>query len=234
MADIASLDAHDRPTGPIVEHAYSIGWLQDGLDYFHHKWPWAANVKTFTFTTTPSVESYDITAAPISVADFVLDVPDGVNLTVSTNVIRNLLRWGLTDLIKAKSAQNMVDGTPQPNVPLRYVLIPPRLYLFPSPDKAYSVSVWYYSVPVVLADGAKVPQFPSDWVLVEYVRMRASEWARIMDPGSAKGYADKVIGELQAAGLGTEAGANYIPLDARVFGPQTQVGREDWMGRTSP
>lgn len=234
QADIASLDQHDRPNGVIVPNAHAIGWLQRGLDYFHALWPWDALVKSLAWTMTPGTATYEVNAAPINAAeDFLLDLKDGLLLSMpsGTGGVARPVAQGMPAYIQWRAAQGAT--TPSQGLPQCYTLQGTQLLVWPTPDLAYPATLWYYSLPVVLKDGTKVPSFPNDDILVEYVRIRALEWATRLEPGDAVKYAQKVIGQLQTTRHGRQAEAPAIPLARDVFRPMTAADPTAWMGKTT-
>lgn len=231
LADIPSLDQHDRPRGVIVEGAYSIAWLQDGLDLAHHLWPTAGLLKQLTIAFVVGQQIYSLAS------DHVEDKRDGLILSPGTSgvsVSGQAFRTNLEELIRLQS-QAQSNPTQFRNVPTRYVCIPPDLYTWPIPDRAYGGTLWYYSLPTIMTDGAKVPTFPSDFVLVEYVRLRAQEHSHLLEPGVSIAYMKKAIGDLHTAGLGNEAEIQGpVPLDRKTFGRMREIQPGDWMGDTVP
>lgn len=218
MVDSPSLDEKDRPAGTIVSTALSIGWLQDALDLWHNRFPWAGIV---TSTPVTFAVGNDTVALPPT---FIMDVREGVLITTAGK-LRRLGRWPLQRFV----TYNLHRSTP--GQPERYVILPPNLRVWPTPDVAYSGTLWYYSLPAVLAAGT-VPNFPSDWVLVEYVRLRGQEWIDKVPPGTALKYAEDRIRGLLASGLGHEPEDDAIPLDRDRYGAQGGT-RWEWMGRTT-
>ena len=240
QADLASLDQHDRPHGVIVEGAYSIQWLQAGLDLFHEKWPWSALLKKFPLTIQAHVDVYDLPA------DFVMDFQNGLridSITPDLAVRGRASKVGLSTILDAEVT--LAPGTTLTQWPSYYTLhgINPsptgvtgfasRLQLWPVPDRAYGGTLYYYSLPNVLLDGATVPTFPSDYVLVEFIRIRGLEWGRQLEVGTHLKFVDTVIGQLQKSGLGVEAGLNHLELDRTVFKRVTWQNQAGWLGSTT-
>ena len=226
QADVPTLNLLDvsnaNPmTGTILSAAQSIGWLQEIIDWFAAIFPWAQNVTS---------ASANLTAATATIAlptDFILDLRDKMLVTVST-VQRPLRRRGLQSVIS--SSLNVSNGTPRV-----YCVHGANLRVAPTPDIAYTGTLWYYQRPAVLA-GSDVPFFPSDLVLVEYIRRKALEWIRAIPPGMAQGYAEGEVVKLRKSGLGYEPEEDFIPLDTAYFIPG--AGRDaasgwGWMGDLS-
>lgn len=209
MADLPELDQKDRPSATIVSAAFSINWLQRCLDEMHQEFPWAGNVTS----GTGSVSALNTTSfAP---ADFVLDVRDGLLLDIAGST-RPLIRRNFQDIM-AFQAKNNMGGTPTKGQPLRYAFRRRTLSLDITPDQSYNYRLWYYQLPATLG-GTDIPEFPSDHVLVDFVYMRALEFARKVPQGSAMKYLREVeIPSLRTAGLGQEPENDHIPLDREQF-----------------
>lgn len=213
MSDSPSLNSKCRPNGTIVDDCMAVGWLQDALDLFHNTFPWAG-----ILTDTPiSINTDGVATLP---ANFILDVRDGV--------IINKARLG------RRSFQRTLDFrvTGQVGDPVIYTVTPPGLRVHPRPRTSTSATLVYYALPNVMEAGS-IPSFPSDWVLVEFVRLRAREWLQALAPGSAMEYARKEISALRQTGLANEPEDDRIPLDRESF-VRSGGGRDSWMGSTVP
>jgi hypothetical protein len=224
--DSPALDEHDRPAGIIVEGAHGIGWLQRGLDLAHRLWEFAGTLKIQTFAFLTGVDRYTLAE------DFNRDIRDGLLVTGAAPPInQRAYRASQEDLLSFRVQQT--PDPPQPRVPYAYIITPPDMTVFPVPDRNYTGSLHYYALPSILVDGAYIPQFPDDHVLVKYVFLEAREWTKEIGPGSAEGYLKQAVGALQIAGHGREASRPDIPLDRRVFRRPWTEGFGDWMGRTT-
>lgn len=210
MADSAVLDNHDRPgQGPIIQQAYSLRWLQDALDYFSHIFPWAYDLKEVELT----VSSASV-ALPV---DFIIDMKDGV-------AIDGKRVW-------RRSAQELFDLKIQgkSGKPCIYNIQPPNIKFAPTPDTTYIATLAYYALPDIIGS-CEYPLFPSDWILIEYVRLRALEFLRVLPPGSAMTYAKQMVVELQKSGFANEPEYTSVPLDPYNFSPGGSYDRNGWMG----
>lgn len=211
LADSAVLDAKDRPAGTIVSTALSIGWLQEALDIFHKKFPFSSNIAT-------SAVSLVVDTTTIAVpSDFILDFKDGIILA---NDKGRLVRRSLSAIL---NRQTTTKGRPT-----IYAVVGSTIHFWPKADETYSGTLYYYKLPTVLA-AATVPSFPDDLILVEYVWIKAQEWHRVKEPGSALAYANQVIGELQKAGIGNEAEEDQFSIDP-AFVTAVPADPNDWMG----
>jgi hypothetical protein len=224
LADVPSLNVLDvsngNPmTGTINATNSSGAWLQNMVWYMQGQFPWAQLATTATGTFTPGVP----TITPP--ADFILDLRNGLLLTVGSTT-RRLRRVGLQDLITYSLRRTTAA------VPVVYAVQGALIRVSPTPDQAYAYTLWYWQRQAALT-GSVVPTFPSDLVLVEYIRIKALEWIRAVPPGSALSYANLQVAELRKSGLGYESENDTIPLDTRYFIPGAG-DREDgswlWMG----
>ena len=224
MADLPELDNHDRPSTTIVSTAFAINWLQRAIDEVYQEFPWAGTVTS----TTGSVSALNTAnAAP---SDFILDVRDGLLLDIS-GTTKSLIRRNFADIMQYQ-ARNNQGGTPVKSPPNLYTFTNRTLRLDVTPDISYNYTLWYYQMPAILAAG-DTPTFPSDHVLVDFVYLRALEWARRIPQGSAMKYLREIeVPALRAAGLGQAPEMDHIPLDRQQF---RGVRRRpwDWLGTTN-
>lgn len=183
---------------------------------FHNVFPWAGIVKS-----TPVTISAESTTLP---SDFIMDVRDGLLITTPSTRLR---RWSLPRHIQAGLSLGSSTGTPK-----RYTITPPSLLVYPTPDVAYAGKLWYYALPTVLGP-TTVPNFPSDWVLVEYVRFRGLEWGNRAPAGSAEQFAAQAVSVLRRSGLAFESEVDAIPLDADSFRGVGGQNDYSWMGQTT-
>jgi hypothetical protein len=209
LLDSSALDAKDRPSGTIVSTALTIGWLQEALDYFHKKFPYASTI------ATASLAIGEGTVTVAQPADMILDYRNGI---VLANDEGRLQRRSLSHLLNRPIAQ---VGPPS-----LYALRGNVIHLWPKPNKAYNATLYYYQLPATLAAGT-IPSFPDDSVLTDYVWLKGREWHKDASPGSARAYAEQVVKSLQASGLGPEAEEDEISLDPAFV---TRGGPADWMG----
>jgi hypothetical protein len=221
MVDTQSLDQHDRPGGSLVATAYSIRWLQRGLDLFFREFPWSGALVSTSLSITASTNSYS------QPADMVMDKRDGIKIEqTDPRINKRLLRQSM-DWLLSQDATSANTGEPS-----YYVLLGDTIKLWQWPKTTYSGILWYYKLPAALAPNER-PGFPDDEVLVEYVHLRGKEWSGEKEPGTALLYAKAVISQLKKSGLGEESESDTIPLDLRRFRP-SQSGwsndGSDWLG----
>ena len=212
LADSSTLDKKDRPGGIITINALSITWLQEALDRFHKKFPFAADIKAVTLNIAALDNTFPLPA------DYILDYKDGVLLNDDAGRLR---RRTLSVIL------NKTQGTtasPHKSVPKIYAPRGGTLIadFYPRADKAYTATFYYYALPAIIA-ATDVPSFPDDAILVEYVWVKAQEWHRVVPPGTALKFANDQIADLQKSGIGIEPEEDEIPL-GEMFG---QSFRED-------
>ena len=212
MLDSPTLNAKERPGG-VLTGTMAVGWLQDALDLFHHEFPWQGVVKKLAVTL-------DTTGLLTLPSDFVLDVRDGLVIAGHGRLMRTSLQRFITLQITTATSGDVA----------RYVVRPPQIEVLPMPRANTAATLWYYSLPAVMTANV-LPNFPSDWLLIEYVRLRGREWHNMLPPGSAVAYAREEINRLRIAGLANEPEDDRIPLDRETF--VRPGGRNDWMGGTT-
>jgi len=215
--DSVALDAHDRPGGSILATtAFSIVWLQDGLDNFHRVFPMAGRLTPLTLTLDPS-------GSLTLPENFIIDVRDG--LIIPDKKVR-CLRKGFQDWLNYQ-----LKGVIGANEPYYYTRQGRQLLYTPPPRQPVSATLWYYALPSVLDENDK-PDFPDDWTLVEYVRLRGMEYIKALPPGSAQKYVQESIATLRGSMLMGEPEHDTLPLDPIQF-PRAAGGFWDWMGVTT-
>ena len=219
MVGAPTLDSKDRPSGTILPTAMSIAWLQEGLDFFHTRFPFGSDILSTPITWATGVESYSLPS------DFIQDYRDGLlHASDQGRMIRKGFGY-LLDIAK--------DSSNQQGKPAFYSIVGAKVYVRPVPSSSWNAltaTLYYYGMPAVLTAN-QVPTFPSDLVLVRYVYLRGLEWTRSVPPGTAEQYAIQVIADLQKQGIGNEAEDNQVPFDRAAF-PGSRPGYDpnSWMG----
>lgn len=220
LADVPSLDTNDRPSGSIQSGAFTVEWLQEGIDFFYQNIPMAG---VFTSVTVTLTQSGQMTIPN----DFLVDLRDGLIITDDP-------RWRLVRVAGQEYVQRAILGTAStsPSQPAYYFVQPPTIFFFNRsgivPDKSYNGKLFYFQLPAVLQPGT-VPNFPSDLVLVDYVRLKCLEYVRSVPAGTALEYAEKQVAKLRNSGLFNEPENDEIPLDARKFKRFDQGFYYDWL-----
>lgn len=225
QADCKALDLKDRPGGVIQPNAMCITWLQDGIDLFHRVFPWTGLMAQSALSITSSTNAY---ALP---SDYTLVFKDGVRINQTSPLL--IKRLHQRDWNWFLSRDTTVNTIGEPD---SYVIRGTSVYLWPWPQTTYTGELHYYKLPAVLAANA-VPNFPDDWVLVQYVKLCGKEWFNEEPRGVAIEYANAVIAKLRQAGLGQESENNALPLDSAFFRPSGSgggAGYDSWLGDTVP
>lgn len=225
MADVPTLNLLDvsnsNPvTGTINASATSINWLQEFVWHMQSIFPWAQLATTATGTMTSGTATISLPS------DFILDLRDGLLVTVATGTTKRVRRASLQDLITYSLSHT--SGA----APTVYTVQGSTLRLSPTPNSAYAYTLWYWQRQAALS-GSTVPVFPSDLCLVEYIRIKALEWIRAVPPGTALGYANQQVTELRKSGLGYESENSDIPFDPMYFIPGAggrSAESSSWMG----
>jgi hypothetical protein len=214
--DSVALDAHDRPGGSVLAtNAFTIAWLQDGLDTFHRIFPMAGRLTSQSITLT----STGVLTLP---TDFIIDVKDGI--LIPEHKVR-VLRKGFQE-----SLNYDLRGITGSNEPCYYTKQGNVIRFTPRPSDTVTATLWYYALPAVL-DENDVPDFPDDWTLIEYIRLRGMEHIKALPPGSAQKYVNEAIATLRSAQLFGEPEHDTFPLDPIQF-PRNAGGAYDWLGST--
>jgi hypothetical protein len=231
QAQLPNLSIHDCPQGVVQPDAYSVQWFQDILDFWYHMMPFSAAVVNVAL---PVIANQSYITLP---ADFILDVRNGYVVQTVQGDAQSYRRVTRLPLQKFISYQlGYQNRTPQD---IKY----PRLYcvqgsdadgnqlmqLTPTPTLSTLATLWYYQLPAALDSNSK-PKFPNDYVCIEYVKIRAKEWAGVYEPGTAQRFCDKIVSGYKAAGLMNEPEDDEIPFDTLVYSRgYTQYG-SGWMG----
>jgi hypothetical protein len=228
-AHLAGLDEHDRPGGVITPEAYTVAWLQDGLDLFHHLYPVAGQILQVALTLATGTNSVSLAGA----TRFTLAVKDGLVITGPSRVVR-ARQSDYTSWLDYVASGDPTTG-PQRHIPSRYFVKGASLTYWPTPDQTYAATLDYHALPAEMTKGSDTPVWPSDQLLVDYLVAKAREWALMVPPGTAQDMAEKAVGKLRSAGQLAEATDLAIPLDPTVFLRMPLTDNPDaWMGSTVP
>lgn len=233
QAQLPNLTVHDMPQGVVQADAYSVQWLQDILDFWYHMVPFSASVTSVALNVTAN-QSYVILPS-----DFILDVRNGYmvqTVVADAASYRRTVRVPLQQFLNrqlyyqhssnadiAYPAFYCVQGV---NVATGQQL----LQLAPTPTVSTLAVLWYYQLPAILESDSK-PRFPNDYVCIEYVRVRAREWAGVYEPGTAQKFCEKIVSGMKAAGLMNEPENDETPFDTLVYSKGYNYNSYAWMGR---
>jgi hypothetical protein len=217
MADLPTLDIKDRPEGVLMPTAISIKWLQHALDTFHHRYPFQTDVRSAEMIMPAFAEELilrqDDPSLPVRhlPEDYMLDVKDGLTMTVRDNTGR-LRRRAFQNYLNVKL---MSQHTRQPH-PVAYCIFNDIIHCSPQTEESKAFVFWYYGLPAVVEAHHKLRGF-DDWVAIEYVRLRALEWCRMLPPGTAKEYLNKELASLKSQGLLGDSEWEKLPLGTFIY-----------------
>lgn len=220
MVQLPNLEIHDMPNGVVMPDAFSIQWLQDILDFWYHLCPFSTTVVKLPLNCTAHSDTVTLPA------DFIIDVRNGYMVQSKpgdVNSYTRTLRLPLQKFITRQLATQTIGSTV--TRPFFYCVVGDdgniitrrqHMLVTPTPTIATIGQLWYYKVPPVLSELAR-PQFPNDYILIEYIRIRALEWAHIYEPGTAHKFCTKVVADMKSAGLMNEPEDDEIPMDELMF-----------------
>lgn len=237
MAQLPNLDIHDIPNGVVQPDAYAIQWLQDILDFWYHMVPFSSTVTATPLNCTANVGTISLPS------DFILDVRNGYlvqtipgNTTSYKRVYRVPFQKFLNRVLYYQTTVNAL-------YPHFYTilgetdLVPgishtQTIQVTPVPSINTVGKLWYYKLPPKLQSNT-IPDFPTDYVCEEYIRIRALEFVRIFEPGTAQKFCDKMVAGMKANGLMNEPEDDEIPFDELTFkgrGSNLYNSTYAWMG----
>jgi hypothetical protein len=222
MADVATLEVHDRPDGVILPKAHSIKWLQNMLDMFYNRYPFAGEVvkaamlvqahqEDVLLATPPEVIPGEIAPSLYLPHDFAIDVTDGLIIPYGESTFYRVKKIAFQPWLRVQTFYRSAQA-PQARV-LYYTIINNRIKTVPLIAQSVLADLWYYRLPPVL-EANDIPRFPDDWTLIEYVRLRAMEWVRhpAVPIGTAKAYAEAELSADRQAGLLQRSEEDQLPL----------------------
>lgn len=231
MAQLPNLDIHDIPGGVVQPDAFSIQWLQDILDFWYHMVPFSSTVMSATLNMSANS---NVVVAP---TDFILDVRNGYLVQTISSDSLSYKRMYRLPFQKWLNRSLMSQKSTNVQYPSVYCVIGKSggtqiIRVSPTPTQAVLGTLWYYQLPPTLTS-SDIPTFPNDYVITEYIRIRALEWARIFDPGTAQRFCEKMVAGMKSAGLMNEPEDDEIPFDDLVYRRQPTSGlytTYSWMG----
>lgn len=242
MVQLPNLKQHDCPDGVVQQDAFAIDWLQDILDFWYHMVPFSATVDTVDLNCTANSDTL------VLPSDFILDVRNGYLVQQVPGDVASYRRVYRVPVQKFINRQLMNQRSSNINFPRFYSIVGDQvttassgvilsqlqtMQVTPTPNIATVGKLWYYKLPPALLAEEK-PKFPNDYVCIEYLRIRALEWSRIFEPGTAQKFCDKVVAGMKAAGLMNEPEDDEMPMDELVFKKggfdQVYLNSYAWMG----
>jgi len=225
MSQAGNVERHDCPDGVVLPDAYSIGWMQDILDWWYHMFPFSSTVTKVSLNCTANSDSITLPS------DFILDVRNGYHVQRTPGDNLSFQKVFRIPLQKFINRQLYYQGASNIKFPSYYNIQGRIMKIVPTPIISTVGQLWYYKLPTVLGTD-DIPDFPNDYVIVEYLRIRALEFVRVHDPGTAQKFCDKIVGSMKAAGLMNEPEDDEIPFDDLVNRPSPgHLNTYSWMGQ---
>jgi hypothetical protein len=216
----ANLEQDEAPGGVVQPQAMSIQWLQDILDFCYHKSPFSS---TITHVDFPCSGFSDTLILP---ADFILDVRDGYlvrNVASDGQSLQRVYRRAFQDFLDQRLGMQRQRIRPGDYTIPQYYSVVERdpqghqlMQITPVPQGLVNGVLWYYQLPPRLGPSDK-PVFPSDQVIIEYMRIRALEWMGLADVGTSLKYEEKLVAGMKAAGLLNEPERTQFPFDTMNY-----------------
>ncbi len=238
MVNLPNLNIHDMPEGVVQPDAYCIQWLQDILDFWYHMVPFSSTVTSADLTCLANTGTIQLPD------DFILDVRNGYLVPIIPGDSLSLRRRVRVSFQKFLNRYIYYQKQNSALYPIFYTILggiidqtgistKQTIQVTPKPIVDVPGKLWYYKLPAKLKDNTR-PDFPNDYVCTEYLRIRALEWARIYDPGTAQKFCDKIVAGMKAAGLMNEPEDDEIPFDDVTFRNKSNMGIYStsyaWMG----
>ena len=235
MAQLPNLEIHDAPDGVVQEEAYAVQWLQDILNFFYSVVPFSATAKKSTSVTCTA--NSDTVTLP---ADFIVDVRNGLLVQTIPGDPTSFKRTMQVSLQKFINRQLAYQNSTNALFPYFYCVVGDdenpltnyrEMLITPTPTINTVCNLWYYYRPPRLEANHK-PKFPDDYACIEYVRLRAHEWAGILQPGTAQKFCIDEVARYKAAGLLNEPEDDEIPMDTLVYRQGRNItDNYSWMGQ---
>jgi hypothetical protein len=221
MAQIPNLDIEEAPNGVVLQTAKSIDWLQEVVDYWHHLVPFSATIAVDQDMSC--LAGSDMIILP---ADFIIDVRNGYFVQTIPNDFQSFKQTRRVPVPKFMRYRLMYQKKHDVQYPYYYCVVGDdndelsqrqTMMVCPTPTINTVAKMWYYRLPGRLAANQK-PKVPTDYVCVEYLRIRMLEWAHLFEPGTAQKFCDRIVSGMRAGGLLNEPEDDAIPMDEQSFG----------------
>ena len=229
LASCPGLTKQDAPGGILDPNAKSIKWLQNALDYFHRKYPFASDILDVDLTIQVNNVDAVLTADPTKYlpTDFIVDVRDGIDVTFNGAFSQIFRKDYRTWRLKNQASQSGLAQRPE-----IYTRLNNRIKVLPKVSEPLSAVLHYYALPAVLETDSPVP-FPDEWILIEFIRLKALEWVRTIELLTAQKYLDIALAGLIASGLLNEPEhEGGVPLENNQVIIDGAYNRNSWMGPT--
>lgn len=233
LAASPTVSQHDIAGGVIQENAWCIKWLQNALDMFHRKYPFSSDVQSIAMVLPGSSIDLmlDVQGSNRSMYlpdDWILDVRNGLIVTVSNQSFR-LKRQSFQYWLNSSLAMQNTNASTLGNGGI-YTIINNRIKIAPTVSSSTSITMWYYALPA-LTEANEYPPFPDEWSLIEFVHLKAKEWTRAIDVGTAQIYLQRELARFKSEGLLNDTEYESIPIENnQVLLDGSQYNRNNWMG----
>ena len=216
MADLPTLNMKDRPEGILLPNAISIQWLQQAMDAFHKRYPFAVDAVTVDMLYIANSDRL------VLVEDNTKNLPDDFTLDLRDGILLQPGPEQIVGRLRQRSLQSFINLNLQfqhhrGQYPVAYcVMGDDHIKVGPISDISYLMTMWYYKQPAKLRAEEKPKGF-DEWCLIEYVRLRSLEWIRLLPPNTAKDYLNKELANLKAIGMLNNTEYEKLPLQNIVF-----------------
>lgn len=222
-----TLIQHDIPNGIVQQNAYCIKWLQNALDMFYRKYPFSSTISTVALSLAAGQNYLTLTSDITKYLpdNFIIDVRNGILVSYNGQFYR-LKRLSFQYLLNYQlSTQNATVSQT-----FCYSIVSGRILISPIVNVPMSLSMYYYALPTELQPQDHV-DFPDEWCLIEFIRLKGLEWTRSIDVGTAEKYLQNALGDLRAAGLIHDSEYDTIPIENnQVYIDSNILQRNSWMG----
>jgi len=147
-------------------------WLQLWLDSVANSWPWPMNIREkLAVTVAQGATSVTVGNGSGGVSEKILRVLDNCWLYTADYQLRRRIRLKQF----TTEPEGLLDPSQVVGPPYEARLSQPsgfgsfKLGLYPTPDKAYLLSLDYLTLPAALAADSDVPWFPNDITMVQAI-----------------------------------------------------------------
>jgi hypothetical protein len=172
-------------------------------------------------------------------SDFILDVRNGLEVQTIPGDVNSYVKKQRLSLQKFRNQRLRNQGATGVKYPECYCVVGDdgvvttqyqTMRVTPIPSIATLCNLWYYQLPPALEANQK-PKFPDDYACIEYIRLRALEWAGINTPGTAQKFCTDIVSKYKASGLLNEPEDDEIPMDEGSYRHRgRQFQHTTWMG----
>lgn len=219
---------HDVPNGIVRQDAFSIRWLQNALDMCYRKYPFSSTILTASMSLGIGSNELVLSAdnTKFLPTDFILDVRDGLIVQISNQEYR-MQRISYQYYLNYRIQNTNNNNSTRTYC---YTIVGNKILVWPMVNVGLNITLHYYALPAVLQSN-DYPDFPDEWVLVEYVRLKALEWTRSLDLGTAERFMTEALAKLRASGLLHDSEYDVVPIkNNQVFLNDNIYNRYSWMG----